>query len=148
MKTNILCDILNLSLEEKSVIISEIAKTHLESVKNANKSKRQITPEEQRKVKLGYDSFMYAMVKLLYETGYSFTEIEKKALDSQLPEITEGRKNLMSHNEHIARSRMKKKIREIISLYQELEQPITKDEVEMKYIASEYEILSDLRLVS
>lgn len=148
MKTNILCDILNLSLEEKSVIISEIAKTHLESVKNANKSKRQITPEEQRKVKLGYDSFMYGMVKLLYETGYSFTEIEKKAIDTQLPESTEGAKKLMSHNEKIARGRMKKKIREIISLYQELEQPITKDEVEMKYIASEYEILSDLRLVS
>ena len=123
-------------------------RVHLESVKSANKSKRQITPEEQRKVKLGYDSFMYGMVKDFYELGYSFTEIEKKAVDTQGLESTEKGKRFLNNSEKVARKRMIKKIRGIISLYQELEQPITKDEIEMKYLASEYEILDDLRLVS
>lgn len=139
LKTNILRDVLNLTFEEKEVIMSEIAKIHLEHTKNASKAKK---PSESDDIKSGYDRFMYEVVKKMYEEGYSFTEIEEWILNTQGPE------KFQTGNQNKARKRIKQMAKKIIGIYQAKEQPKRREEIELKMLTSEHEILSDLRLVS
>lgn len=137
LKTNTLRDVLNLSFDEKEVIMSEIAKVHLESTKKTSKGKRKESTELK-----GNDKFMYGMVKHLYETGYSFSEIIDVIIDTQGPSRNP------TKTEKQSRWRFKLKAEKIIEIYQEKENPKRREEIELKLLSSEHEILSDLRLVS
>lgn len=128
-KTNTLKDVLDLSFDEKQLILRRAAKAHLEERDTASKATSKRTIGELNATEL----FFYSTVKNFYELGYQYFTIVEMLTSNQ--EYYNGKK------------RITKTLDKVFDIYLREETPPTESEKAEISNSSEFDIFYDLGLV-
>ncbi len=128
-KKNNLRDVLNLSFDEKQLILRRASKAHLEERETASRARNPKAKSELNST----ERFFYSTVKNFYELGYSYSTIVEMLTSDQ--EYYNGKK------------RVTKTLDKVFDIYLREETPISESEKAQIFNASEFEIFHDLGLV-